>query len=263
MRTLFLAWQNPKTRHWYPVARLTHDGTWYTFVYTKGAQACSDFYPFGRMTDLAAVYRSEDLFPLFANRLLPRSRPEYKDYLRWLNLEDEIDDAIATLSRSGGARGTDSLEVFPRPTMSETGRYELVFLGHGLRHLPEYAIERCGQLKRGERLYLMFDTQNVSDSRALVLRTGPPLTIVGFCPRYLTKDFAALFEQSGANEVEVTVERVNPDAPLQLRLLCRFSAPWPKGFNAFSDDSFSPIPDQSLIENVARESRLQKIPAQA
>lgn len=263
MRTLFLAWQNPKTRHWYPVARLTHDGSWYTFVYTKGAQACPDFYPFGRMTELGAVYRSEDLFPLFANRLLPKTRPEYRDYLRWLNLEDKENDSIATLSRSGGLRGTDSLEVFPQPVLSNTGKYELVFLSHGLRHLPEYAIERCSQLERGERLYLMFDTQNDNDNSALVLRTESPITIVGFCPRYLTKDFASLLEQSNANEVEVKVERVNPDAPLQLRLLCRFSAPWPTGFKAFSDELFTPIPDQFLIDNVARESRLQKVEARA
>jgi len=109
----------------------------------------------------------------------------------------------------------------------------------------------------------MFDTQNDNDNRAFVLRTEPPITIIGFCPRYLTKDFAFLLEQSNANEVEVKVERVNPDAPLQLRLLCRFSAPWPQGFKAFSDELFSPIPDQILIDNVARESKLQKVEARA
>jgi len=263
MRTLFLAWQNPKTRHWYPVAKLTHDASWYTFVYTKGALACPDFYPFGRMTELGAVYRSADLFPLFANRLLPKTRPEYGDYLRWLNLEDEDADAIATLSRSGGVRGTDSLEVFPQPVLLENGKYDLVFLSHGLRHLPSYAIERCGQLVQGDRLYLMFDTQNEVDDRALILRTCPPVTIVGYCPRYLTKDFASLFNQDKASEVSVTVERVNPDAPLQLRLLCRFSAPWPKDFTPFSDEWFSPIPDQALIESVAKESRLRKTEVRA
>jgi len=109
----------------------------------------------------------------------------------------------------------------------------------------------------------MFDTQNDNDNRALIVRTESPITIVGFCPRYLTKDFALLLEQNNANEVEVKVERVNPDAPLQLRLLCRFSAPWPTDFKAFADELFAPIPDQFVIDNVARESRLRKVELRA
>jgi hypothetical protein len=39
------------------------------------------------MHDLRKHYVSEILFPLFSNRLLDSSRPEYPDYVQWLGVE--------------------------------------------------------------------------------------------------------------------------------------------------------------------------------
>lgn len=36
LKTLFLAWQDGKSRYWYPIGRLTFDGEMYKFVYTQG-----------------------------------------------------------------------------------------------------------------------------------------------------------------------------------------------------------------------------------
>jgi hypothetical protein len=42
MKTLYLAWQDPEDRRWFPVGRLSFDGYVYRFVYTNGAkQMCS------------------------------------------------------------------------------------------------------------------------------------------------------------------------------------------------------------------------------
>ena len=41
------------------------------------------------MRNLHEIYKSPDLFPLFANRLISRKRPEYKDFLRWLDLRED------------------------------------------------------------------------------------------------------------------------------------------------------------------------------
>ena len=38
MRTLFLAWQDPVARRWFPVGRLEYSDGLYSFVYTKGAE---------------------------------------------------------------------------------------------------------------------------------------------------------------------------------------------------------------------------------
>ena len=67
MKTVYLAWQEPKDRGWFPVGRLSFDGNVYQFVYTKGALKSPNFIPFGRMLNLRDVYVSKELFPLFAN----------------------------------------------------------------------------------------------------------------------------------------------------------------------------------------------------
>jgi len=81
MIKLYAFWQDPDTRRWYPVGMLTRKDNLYEFVYTSGAKDTSSFIPFGRTKDLGTIYKSEELFPLFANRVLSRSRPEYDQFV--------------------------------------------------------------------------------------------------------------------------------------------------------------------------------------
>jgi hypothetical protein len=68
----------------------------------------------------------------------------------------------------------------------------------------------------------MHDIQNFYDSYALALRTQDPPILIGYCPRYLTEDLHKLLKQEHA-KLEVFVEKINIDAPIQLRLLCKVS----------------------------------------
>lgn len=238
MKILYLAWQDPKDRGWFPVGRLSFDGQVYRFAYTKGALKSPNFIPFGRMEDLNATYESKELFPLFANRLLSKTRPEYKAFLNWLNIRNSEDDPLTLLGRSEGLRGTDSLMVFPRPEKSSDSTYQVHFFSHGLRYLPDYAVQAVKGLQPGSRLFLMPDPQNRYDVYAVALRTDDPITIVGYCPRYLSKDFLLLLKNGAPDTPEVTVERVNSDAPIQLRLLCSLCAPWPEGFEPCSGEEY-------------------------
>ena len=86
MKVLYLAWQDPDSREWLTVGKLSFDQEIFRFVYTKGAKRSKNFIPFGSMRDLHEVYNSQDLFPLFANRLISKKRQEYQDFLRWLDL---------------------------------------------------------------------------------------------------------------------------------------------------------------------------------
>jgi hypothetical protein len=96
-------------------------------------------------------------------------------------------------------------------------------------------------------VYPACDVQNKYDSAAIILRTDDPLELVGYSPRYLSPDFRYLLENNNPLEVQVSVERVNQDAPLNLRLLCKMIAPWPDGFQPCSEKPFQPLaqyPDQ-------------------
>jgi hypothetical protein len=241
MKALFVAYQDTVSRTWRPVARLTHDGKLYHFAYTSGAKELPNFVPFGRMNELNAEYVSEQLFPLFANRLLPKSRPEYQDYLNWLGLTPVSHDAFEELARTGGLRATDTLELIPCPEPTSTNQYEIYFFCRGLRHLPTVSQARSLALNKGEQLYLMPDPQNSSDEMALLLRTNDPVSLVGYVPRYYSAEFSRLISLVGWAATKVTVEKVNPEAPIQYRVLCKLTAPWPKQFQPCHTGSYEVI----------------------
>ncbi|GAA6617405.1 HIRAN domain-containing protein [Scytonema sp. NUACC26] len=186
-KTLFLAWLDPFSRCWFPIGRLTFDGGIYQFVYTQGVKEAEEkcaFKPLSSFPRLDKIYTSTYLFPVFANRLMSRKRPDYSSFLEWLNILNDEKDPIAILARSGGERETDTLAVFACPEVNEQGQYYLYFFLHGLRHLSSSTIERIDRLEPGETLWLAHEFHNPYDSQALILNTKDHY-IVGYCPRYL------------------------------------------------------------------------------
>jgi hypothetical protein len=235
---------DPKKGGWGPVGRLEHDDGVYRFVYTKGARTLPGFRPFHGMEDLNRIYESDDLFPIFKNRLLPESRPEYEAYLRWSGFDpNDPPDPISILGVTEGIRQTDSIELFPCPTPDVQGCYLNKFFLHGLRWMPEAARQRINALKEEDELFLMVDLCNPADPNAVAVRTGDENRfMIGYVPRYLARDVWTLFSKCHPEYIKVFVHRVNLDAPLQQRLLCRMHACWPEDFQPCSDEAFQPIP---------------------
>lgn len=245
--TLFIYWQDPDSRRWHVVGRLSRTDDLYRFVYTKGALQSKRFIPFGRMTDLHGEYQSRELFPLFANRVLQPSRPEYADYLKWLAVDQLKPDPLMLLARTGGTKVTDSIAIYAQPSPDAEGRYRVMFFCHGVRYVLEHALQRIDALSAGDPLYPMHDMQNPWDKQALAVRTDDPAALVGYCPRYFAKDFRALIRKR-PREARLTVARVNHRAPLQYRLLCEFRSPWPEDFRACQDREYQPLAPRSAHE---------------
>lgn len=238
---LVVVFQDPDTRQWTPVGRLSYENDLYTFRYTQGAIAAYEagrFLPFGVMQDFAGVYRSATLFPLFQNRIMPRSRPEYGAYTRWLLGSPGELSPLEELGRSGGARATDSIQLYPIPGNID-GQYRMSFFVHGVRHLPDSAQEVIAGKSPGSRLFLMQDFQNSKDPDALAVRTEKPLALVGYCPRFLCPDFLKV-AQSDPN-ANIVLAQVNTDAPLQFRYRCELTAAWPEGFSPFDTAMFQVV----------------------
>lgn len=239
MKALYITWQDSTSRRWAPVGQLTRQNGAYRFVYTRGAKLPS-FRPFGPMQDLEKVYTSDALFPIFANRVLTRNRPEYGEYMSWLGLSEASHDVLEELSRTGGLRATDSLELIPYPEPTD-GKYEVYFFSRGLGHLHTENEERARQLKPNERLFLMQDIQNPHDCMALLMRTNDPITLVGYVPRFFSAEFTKLIQLVGSDSVYVTVQQVNNNAPSQYRVLCKLSSRWPVEFKPFAAEEFQPL----------------------
>jgi hypothetical protein len=240
MNTLFVAWQQPDSKEWIPVAKLEHRNGMYCFSYTQGVYRAKQFRPLGGMSTLGATYESPNLFPLFSNRLISKSRPEFNDYLRWLGLADAADNPMAMLALTGGIRGTDSIELFQPPVVT-AGRYQLDFFVRSLSHMPKATIDHIGTMKKADRLRLMRDEQNEFDNLAIALRSDNPAVLLGYCPKYYAKDLGVLLTNKDCG-LDVKVKCVNLDAPLNMRLLCTVSASVPHYFAPLeSEHDFQPF----------------------
>ena len=243
MTTLYLGWQDPDSREWFVIGSLNRANGGYEFRYVKGAEGAKrkGFVPLLAFPDIDRVYESPALFPLFQNRVLNGERPEWPEFLKQLNLSQDMqDDPIPVLARSGGTRATDHLEVFPKPEKESDNRYRVHFFVRGLSHIKAGQCKRHEELKAGERLWICRDLQNDVDRDALLLRTEDCCGI-GYVPRYLREDLNELLEKD-PNALEVVVERFNePPAPLQYRILCSASAPWPDGWEPMSTSVFEPF----------------------
>lgn len=245
MNSLIVASRTPDDpAGWHPVGRLSFETGNYRFVYTRGAKHAQGFRPFDGMERYEFVYEAPELFPVFANRLLPKSRPEYDAFLRWSGFDPaNPPDPLAILGVTEGRKATDMIEVFPCPVPNQQGMYQNKFFLHGLRYMDLGAHRRLSELQTDERLLCTCDVQNDADPYAVLLRTANDRMNIGYVPRYLAKDVYALMQGCGTEYLHFAVHRVNADAPLQQRLLCRVEACWPTDFQPCSSDEFLPIPE--------------------
>jgi hypothetical protein len=246
--SLYLAWQDTgETRRWFPVGRLRRlpDGL-YEFVYIRGyqdAQRLAGMQPLLDFTDIHERYLSGSLFPHFQRRLMWPGREEYEAYIERLGLSDTPHEPLMVLARSGGHRGIDSFEVFEGPVALEGPRrqvhYLIRFFIHGMKFVRPEAQPQSLEGRGHEPLFLMWDWQNIQDPSAIMIRTEDN-QLLGWVPRYYCADILSLMRRRAP--IEVTIERVNlPSTPAWQRVLCRFSARWPRGFKALASPQYEPL----------------------
>lgn len=250
MANLYVFWQNPESRRWFPVGILSRINGIFQFVYTRGAEKAAGFIPFGRMTDTRKRYQAQELFPLFSNRILSAKRPEFNQFIHWIAAEQTPDDPMIILGRTGGYRATDSIVVYPKPEPNESGEFDLLFLCHGMRYLSKDTIDRVSHLQSGDVLYPMFDVLNPYDENAIALRTDDPPHFIGYVPRFFARELRRCIELTKSEASQVSVVKVNVAAPLQFRLLCRFKSPWPTGFRAWDQSDYQPLTKEHKCEAV-------------
>jgi hypothetical protein len=251
---LFIAWQDPDSRAYHPVAVLRRmeavDDDYYVFRYLKHAEALEGFTPFVAFPDLHAEYRSHELFSFFVNRVMSSRRPDYPQFLATLGLTDHA-GPIEILARLG-ARATDSVEVFADPEVDpSTHRMSADFFVRGIRHV-EGAEDVVDTLGAGDLLRLVSDSANTVNRLAIHVATDEGSTI-GWVPDYLVDPLRRAVDDD-LGRVAVTALHVNPHGtPRQTRVLCRFEVDVPPGFVPFDG------PDFVEIDVVSREPHNYKV----
>ena len=246
MNTLYMAWQSPRSRRWFPVGRLLRHETEpaeYEFVYLRGAEQAREeegFFMAPGFWQFGHVDRAPVMFPTFRNRIMNPSRPDRPEYLAMLGMHTDNWDAVTELSLSGGRQHSDDFEVFPEIVPDESGRFATQFIVHGLRHTNAPSIERSEELEEGDPLEVSFELNNPAAKHAISVKTIDQY-VLGWLPRYLVdgmhRDNAWMVD-----DVEATVAQVNGDAPLSHRLLVDFKGRLPKGFSPMRDlPQYQPI----------------------
>lgn len=203
---LLVSRQDPTTRRFSRVGTLSFDGARYTFAYDATTKRPLPGLPLGKS------HTSEELFPIFAERVIDSHRPERFESLEHLGLSHEA-GPFQILAVSGGGRTGDTYELTPLPP---SGPVSLPFLVHGIRYLTEAERAVIDTLEPGQHLDLCEEPENPADGRALVVtRDGGRL---GYVPTPLLEYVHNIM----GREYGLTVERVNPaSVGLHMRLLVR------------------------------------------
>lgn len=248
---LVVTWQHPNTRKIAPIAFLSYDGHVYRFGYIRNVAQVKDFQPLLGFERLDRSYESEQLFPLFAQRVMAPRRPDYQQYVGRLGLDGDP-DPWEQITRSQGRREGDTLQFLPEPTVNGD-QLSALFLVNGVRHVPKEVHRLNGKevrvsveqvdaalssLNQGDLLTLAPEPDN-EKNRLAIMVMAPSFVPVGWVPDLLLDDLHQLLANA---KVTVSVEHANgPEAPSHIRLLVRLTASPVGDFRFFSGDNWEPL----------------------
>jgi hypothetical protein len=251
---LFVTWQAPESRRFFPVARvMRRPGGEYEWAYVQAvAQAQSHgFAGLPGYEELDRVVRSPEPPGLFAHRVPMRGRRRPASAGQTPlppPANDSFDPAPITLLVPVGAGRNERLEVFAPPLPGPRGRYWGVFAARGVGRVPgtEDAVAR---LEPHQPLRMRREPDNPVNPHALLLSNAEGVPI-GYVPDYLANELAVVLEapaagRAGLGEVLVTVqsaERLNhPPAEPIYGVLCQYTCPAELGERLFRSASYQDL----------------------
>lgn len=220
-RSFRVIWQDAESRALVHVGWLEFTGSGFEFSYTDEARRHERFAPFPAFPNLDEVYRSADLFPYFAVRLISAADPNFEAVLDAIGLTGRDATPAELLARAPDSQH-DTIQVVPEPYEAPDGSLERTFLVSGFRHangLTDGAASRAiARLKPAARLELVPEPTNPYNPRAIQIVSRA--TQVGWLPDYFVDEVHGYL--AIGRHVEVVVERANgPHTPSHLRLQCR------------------------------------------
>ena len=237
---VFVAAPRPGDGQWTPVGYLTRKDVSpdappsgpFMFSYVQAAKDNKLPHLWWGTPDWKSLYSSSELLPPFSWRVRSESRKDYRDYLSALDLtrEEVRHNLFTLLARTEGQKVTDGFEIFAKP-IPKDGHYDIPFFLRGLHHFLKSGedrfnsvVSRIKALQQGEELLLALDPQNPADPGAVAVLTADRM-LIGYCPRYLAREFRRFLVQDGpaSGNLKVRVQKVNLEGSLSLMLLCRLT----------------------------------------
>lgn len=239
---LAVTWQHPHSRRHEAVGMLSCDDHGFHFRYLRRAEGVQGFQPFLGFEELGRTYSSPRLFPLFTQRIMRASRPDFPKFLESLRLTDEAND-WQILARSQGQREGDGIRVLMEPGVDVSGNTNAIFLVHGVRHRlnDDPGVDTVlSMLKHGDQLKLVNEPLNPVDSLAILVSNDGGTTL-GWVPSVLLP-YVHRAQESGALQVTV-LQSSGPTVPPGYRLLVEVSGRVLPGYRPFDGPDWAPYTD--------------------
>lgn len=201
---LYLIWKCSSNRRQYIVGQLTKNGQ-YEFEYCKEIQAAiqAGFTPLVSFEKTDVVYKSENLFPVFASRLPDRKRKDIKKILEKYGLDEY--DAYQLLKKSGAKLPIDNLQ-FIDPILNYKSNFEKSFYVAGVRHYLGCNGNTCENaipVTIGDQLFCVRESDNLHDKNAICI-VDKKHNRLGYVPRYYAEAFVKFIEEGRIEECHVT-----------------------------------------------------------
>jgi hypothetical protein len=253
--SLFITWQAPESRRFYPIARLTRvsDGE-FELAYIRAVREAEreGFAGLPGFEDVEEVYRSSALPSLFQSRTASRGRRvhlegESESVPQPAN--DVLDAAPITLflNRQPGAPA-ERLEAFAPPLPGGGGRYWGAFVIRGVGRVGGSA-DLVERLSADEALALVPEPDNAYNPRALlVARTDG--TLIGYAPDYLANELSLVpLVTTSVHLGLLAVHRItfSPAQPLY-QVTCRYECAEAVGRALFRSPAYEPLSPRAFNE---------------
>ena len=246
---LVVTWQHPITRVVSPVGVLAFDGERYGFDYLAAADGVDGFKSLLGFPDRRESYVSGELFPLFAQRVMDPRRPDFQRYVEDLGLDEDA-SPWEQLTRSGGQKESDTLQLFPVPRYHDEA-WTCYLLLHGMRHLLEKDVivsdvtysryapadfeAILADLKAGDSLIVEHEKTNAHSEHALIATTAGKMPL-GWVPDWFSGE---VFELDKQGCLTFFVERINPvEAGWHMRLVVKMVADCPSDYEFFLGEAW-------------------------
>lgn len=217
-------WQDQTSRAFVHVGWLEFTGDEFVFSYTDHAKRHETFKPFPAFPIFDDTYRSKDLFPFFAVRLISTADPSFDVLVDALGLSRYEATPAELLALSPSESPHDTIQVVPEPRELADGTIVRTFLVSGISHIDEKDPDELSRviagLDVGTPLHLVPEPENPMNPGALQLAVEN--RAVGWVPDYLVDEIRSY--QAAGRRLSFTVARANgPDVPWHLRLLCQLT----------------------------------------
>lgn len=195
---LYLIWKSPESRKNYTVGKLTKNNDKYYFEYSDEFYVAKDngFSVLIPFQDEKKVYESDNLFPVFENRLPDKKRKDIKEILDKYGMKEY--DSFKLL-KEGAELPVDNLKFVPAlDTIEELDGFR--FSVAGVRYYLKCGGKDCTKAALKKEMLplnitLVQEKTNKQDKDAIVIIDNLN-NKYGYVPRYYTKILNEAIEKS-------------------------------------------------------------------